>query len=274
MTDSAVPTVAEMLARNAPSAPAIGAPDREWLTHGALRALAERTVAALNGMGIGRNDRVAIVAPNGPEMATAFLSIACGATTAPLNPSYKADEYEFYLTDLKAKALVVQHGFESTSREVAHKLGIPVLELVPQTDSPAGSFSLRADSPLEGTPDRGGFAGADDIALVLHTSGTTARPKIVPLSQSNIMASAHHIGQTLALTQDDVCLNIMPLFHIHGLIAAVLSSIAAGGSAACTPGLNAFKFFGWMTAVRPTSRSSRRRACALSGRHRRRCPLR
>jgi acyl-CoA synthetase (AMP-forming)/AMP-acid ligase II len=252
MTDIAVHTVAEMLTRNAPSAPAIGAPDREWLTHGALRDLAWRTVAALNGLGIGRNDRVAIVAPNGPEMATAFLSIACGATTAPLNPTYKAEEYEFYLSDLKAKALVVQYGFESASRDVARKLGIPVLELIPEMEGAAGLFSLRPESPLAGTANQIGFAAADDVALVLHTSGTTARPKIVPLSQANIMASARHIGHTLALTPDDVCLNIMPLFHIHGLIAAVLSSIAAGGSVACTPGLNAFKFYGWMTAARPT----------------------
>ena len=83
-----------------------------------------------------------------------------------------------------------------------------------------------------GTPRRrrGGFAEEDDIALVLHTSGTTSRPKIVPLTQINVTASAYHIGDTLALTQDDVCLNIMPLFHIHGLIAATLSSIAAGAA--------------------------------------------
>jgi acyl-CoA synthetase (AMP-forming)/AMP-acid ligase II len=90
------------------------------------------------------------------------------------------------------------------------------------------------------------------VALVLHTSGTTSRPKIVPLRHINITASAYHIGETLALTPDDVCLNIMPLFHIHGLIAATLSSLAAGAAVCCTPGFNAFRFFSWFAAVRPT----------------------
>ena len=98
----------------------------------------------------------------------------------------------------------------------------------------------------------GGFAQDGDIALVLHTSGTTSRPKIVPLSQINVTASAYHIGHTLALREEDVCLNIMPLFHIHGLIAATLSTIAAGASVVCTPGFNALKFFSWMEEARPT----------------------
>ena len=87
---------------------------------------------------------------------------------------------------------------------------------------------------------------------MLHTSGTTSRPKIVPLRHVNVTASAFHIARTLALTPDDVCLNIMPLFHIHGLIAAVLASLAAGGSVSCTPGFNAFRFFGWLGEVRPS----------------------
>ena len=87
---------------------AIGAPGRPPITFRQLRALAVRTVEALNGMGIGRNDRVAIVLPNGPEMASAFISIACGATTAPLNPAYRAEEFDFYLSDLNAKALVIR----------------------------------------------------------------------------------------------------------------------------------------------------------------------
>src|SRR5208283_544566 len=98
----------------------------------------------------------------------------------------------------------------------------------------------------------GGFAEEVDIALILHTSGTTSRPKMVPLSQINVTASAYHIGQSLSLTPADVCLNIMPLFHIHGLIAATLSSLAAGASVVCTPGFNALKFFSWFEEIDPT----------------------
>ncbi len=252
MTDYPADTVLDLLARGADSAPAIGAPGRKSLTYAGLRDLARRTVADLNRMGIGRNDRVAIVLPNGPEMAAAFVAIAAGATTAPLNPGYKADEFAFYLGDLNARALVIQQGMDSPARAMAAERGIPIVELVPGADGPAGAFTLAPPSGLGGTPAAPGAAAAGDVALVLHTSGTTSRPKIVPLRQVNITASAYHIAGTLRLAPDDVCLNIMPLFHIHGLIAATLSSLAAGASVCCTPGFNAFRFFTWFAEVRPS----------------------
>lgn len=252
MTDYPADTISALLTRGADGAPAIGAPGRAWLTHGGLRALARRTVADLNAAGIGRGDRVAIVLPNGPEAAASFVTIACGATTAPLNPAYKADEFAFYLGDLGARALVVQAGSDTPARQAAIDRGIPVIELVPDMDGPAGGFTLHPPAGMAAVPERPGDAEAEDLALVLHTSGTTSRPKIVPLRHINVTASAYNIGATLALTADDVCLNIMPLFHIHGLIAATLSSLAAGGAVSCTPGFNAFRFYPWFTEVRPT----------------------
>ncbi len=240
-------TILDLLT-GADAAPAIGAPDRAPLTHGALRALVRDTVAALNAVGIGRGDKVAIVLPNGPEMAAAFIAIAGGAVTCPLNPAYRADEFAFYMDDLKARALVVLAGAETPAREAAARLGTPLLELVP--GEAAGAFTLTGGTP--GAAARPGLAGADDVGLVLHTSGTTSRPKIVPLLHRNLAASARHIGTTLALTPADTCLNIMPLFHIHGLIAATLSSLAAGGQVVCTPGFNALRFFALLDAVRPS----------------------
>ena len=241
-------TLNALLASGAAGAPAIRAPGRPALSYAGLRDLAAATIARLNGIGIGRNDRVAIVLPNGPEMAAAFIAIGAGATTAPLNPAYRADEFNFYLADLKAKALVVQKGVATEARDVAAKLGVTVLELVPGEH--AGSFTLEGGSPAQAA--QPGAAEAGDIALVLHTSGTTARPKIVPLSQANICASARHIGATLALSPADACLNIMPLFHIHGLIAAVLSSLGAGGAVICTPGFDALRFFRLLDEERPS----------------------
>ena len=242
-------TVLELLDRADPSAAAIGAPGRGDLTYAELGALIGETAGALNGFGIGRNDAVAIVLPNGPEMATAFLGVAAAATAAPLNPGYREEEFEFYLTDLEARAVLVQVGEESPVRAVAERLGIGLIELQP-ADGPAGGYRLQ--SALAGAPARAGMAEADDVALVLHTSGTTSRPKIVPLSQRNVCASARQIGETLALDRSDRCLNIMPLFHIHGLIAAVLSTVAAGGSVVCSPGFNALRFFGWLEEVQPS----------------------
>jgi len=244
----AATTIPALLAAGPADRPAIRAPERPSLSFAGLRALAERTVAALNGIGIGRGDRVAIVLPNGPEMAASFVAIACGATTAPLNPAYKDDEFEFYLNDLKARALVVQQGVETPARAVAQRLGIAVLELIP--GEAAGSFTLAGGTP--GAAARPGMAEAGEVALVLHTSGTTARPKIVPLTHTNVTASAHNIATTLRLSEEDACLNVMPLFHIHGLIAATLASLAGGGAVICTGGFNALRFFGLLDAERPS----------------------
>lgn len=244
-------TISELLARGKATDIAIGAPSRTALTYAGLVEHAKKTVAALNARGVGRNDRVAIVLPNGPEMASAFLAIGAGATTAPLNPAYRAEEFDFYLSDLKAKALIVEKGSTSPAIEVARKHGVTVLEIAWSETDPAGSFTV--DGGGTATPaGNGGMAEPDDIALILHTSGTTSRPKIVPLSQANIAASAANIVATTKLTSGDRCLNIMPLFHIHGLIAAVSSSIHAGASVFCSPGFNALKFFGWLDEVKPT----------------------
>lgn len=243
-------TIIERLARGDDAAPAILAPDRAALTHGDLRRLMADTVARLNGLGIGRGDRVAIVLANGPEMATAFVSVAAAATTAPLNPAYREDEFDFYLSDIGAKALVVASDEAGPAVTVAERRGIAVLRLLPDTAGPAGRFTL--EGAAIGDAAQSGLAEEGDTALLLHTSGTTSRPKLVPLSHANLAASAAHIGATLRLTPDDRCLNIMPLFHIHGLIAAVLASLAAGGSTFCTPGFNALRFFAWLSEATPT----------------------
>ncbi|MCP5371362.1 MAG: AMP-binding protein [Hyphomicrobiales bacterium] len=240
----------DILTGGADAAPAIGAPGRAPLTYGGLRALAADTAAVLNGWGIGRGDRVAIVLPNGPEMAAAFVAIATAASTAPLNPAYREDEFDFYLSDLNARALVVPAGADGPARAVAARRGIPVLELADDPEAPAGTFTLAGGAAAAAA--NPGPSQADDEGLVLHTSGTTSRPKIVPLAQRNLAASAGHIGATLHLTPEDRCLNIMPLFHIHGLIAGVLTTLAAGAQIVCAPGFNALKVFAWLDEVRPT----------------------
>ena len=237
-----------------PDAVVILAPERRPLTYSRLYGQVVNIVDALNSLGIGRNDRVAIVLPNGPEMAAAFVAIGSGATTAPLNPAYRAEEFRFYLNDLSAKALVVEQGSDSPAVAVAGELGVPVVELIADDAGPAGAFTLSGSGSGSGggAPAQGGPAEPSDVALVLHTSGTTSRPKIVPLSHANVTASARNIAATLALAPQDRCLNVMPLFHIHGLMAAVLASLSAGASVFCTPGFNALKVFAWMEEARPS----------------------
>jgi acyl-CoA synthetase (AMP-forming)/AMP-acid ligase II len=245
-------TITEVLAAGDGPSEAISAPETRPLTYTELRAQVERAVTALNGFGLGRGDRVAIVLPNGPEMAVSFLATASGCTAAPLNPAYRAEEFEFYMSDLHAKALIVERGSQSAALGVAEKLGIGVLELTPTPNVGAGAFDLTclAKVPANGSPS--GFAQSDDIALILHTSGTTSRPKVVPLSQRNVTASAHNIATTLRLSPTDRGLVVMPLFHIHGLMAALLAPLSVGSHVFCTSGFNALKFFGWMGLSRPT----------------------
>src|SRR4051794_37446959 len=226
MTDA--DSISLLLSRGTAGSNAIGAPERTSLTYGGLRDLAPPAVEDLNAIGIGRGDRVAFVLNNGPELAAAFVCIAAGAAAAPLNPGYRAEEFEFYLGDLRPKALVIEAGMASPSRLVAAKLGVPVVELHPQRGEGAGSFRLEPPAGMSAAARSPGAASGDDVALLLHTSGTTSRPKLVPLLQRNVTASARHIGTTLALSPADTCLNIMPLFHVHGLMAGVLSSLGAG----------------------------------------------
>jgi acyl-CoA synthetase (AMP-forming)/AMP-acid ligase II len=245
-------TIGSLLESGSADDAALSAPGGVSLTYAALRGLVQWTVAALRAHGIGSDDRVAIVLDNGPEMAAAFLGIAAGATAAPLNPAYRAEEYEFYLTDLGAKLLVVAKDSTSPVIDVAKRLGIPMARLVAQPRQGSGSFVLEFDSPAQRTRLDPVLSSETDNALVLHTSGTTSRPKIVPLTQRNICTSAHNVRDTLALTATDRNLSIMPLFHIHGLIASLLAPLSAGGTVCCTPGFQALRFFSWLTEARPT----------------------
>jgi len=233
-----------------PDAPALLAPGREPLSYSGLLAQVDGTLAALHRRAIGRGSCVAIALPNGPEMAAAFLSVASGAVCAPLNPAYREAEFDFYLSDLEPKALIAERAAASPAIAAAQARGIEILYLQPIEDQPAGTFRLEGCGPSPPGPI--GAAEAEDVALVLHTSGTTSRPKQVPLSNANLCHSARNIQRVLELTATDRCLNVMPLFHIHGLAAAVLASLASGASVVCTPGFYAPRFFEWLAEFAPT----------------------
>jgi acyl-CoA synthetase (AMP-forming)/AMP-acid ligase II len=245
---SADRTLRGLIASGRDDAVAIAAHEAKPLTYAGLRSVIHRTQRSLNELGIGRSDRVAIVLPNGPEMATAFLGVASATASAPLNPAYRQDEFEFYLEDLNAKALIIEAGSESPAIDAAERLGVALITLAPE--GPAGAFRLLGSEV--GAAAEPGLAEPGNVALILHTSGTTSRPKIVPLTHANIWTSARNIAASLELSENDRALNVMPLFHIHGLIAGLSAPLSRGGAVFCTPGFNALKFFGEMEEAQPT----------------------
>ena len=237
-------------AAQTPTATALLAPDCPQLTYDRLDLQIATVGNVLSSLGIGRHDRVALILPNGATMAVAFLAIAASVTCAPLNPAYRERELNFYLSDLQPKALIIQADLDSPARDVAKNLGIAIVELIPTLGAPAGIFTLAGAAIAD--PIGHEFARSTDIALVLHTSGTTSQPKLVPLTQQNLCASAAHIRTSLALTPQDRGLNVMPLFHIHGLVGVLLSSLSAGASVICTSGFDASQFFEWLATFSPT----------------------
>ncbi|GAB3441142.1 AMP-binding protein [Actinophytocola sediminis] len=244
-------TLIEQHASARPEATALCAPDRDPLT---CRALADRVAHVgrkLNNLGIGRGHRVAIVLPNGPDLAVAFLAVATYAAAAPLNPAYREPEFEFFLADMKADALLVAGGSDSPATAVARRLGIRVVTLEPDRTAAAGTFQLTGDA-VRLSADRTGPADADATALLLHTSGTTARPKLVPLTHANLCVAADNTRRAFAIGDSDLCLNMMPLHHAHGLTSTLLASLIGGGGIICTPGFSDTGFFAWLEAYRPT----------------------
>ncbi|MEM7347960.1 MAG: AMP-binding protein, partial [Chloroflexota bacterium] len=241
----------KMQGTNTPNAPALAAPNRSPLSYAQLCEQGQRVVAVLNQLRIGRNDRVALVLPDGPEMVVAFCAVATGAAAAPLNPAYRESEFEFYLSDLQAKAVVVLSNVDSPARQVAQKLAIPVLELTPSLSEPAGIFTLSLSGELLESASEPLFSQADDLGFVLHTSGTTARPKLVPCTQTNLMAGASLTGQAYNLGTNDRYLCIMPMTHTHALIT-MLTTLVTGGTLFATPKFEATQFFDWFKAFDPT----------------------
>lgn len=218
------------------------------LTYTELWQLIGQVNLQLVHFGITKHDSVALVLPNGMEMAISFLAVAASAICAPLNSNYREAEYEFYLKDLQPKALICQPGNADVACKVATKLDIPIVEIV--SDLSEGIFRLDIDNSKDGQANQ--FAQEDDIALVLHTSGTTSRPKMVPLTHNNLCSSAQNISNVLELVSGDRCLNVMPLFHIHGLVGSLLSSLISGASIVCTSGFAAPQFWPWCSEFHPT----------------------
>ncbi len=231
-------TLNEVLERGDAKATAIAVPGGPSLTYGQLREQVEVAADGLARLGLVRGHRIALVLPNSVETIVLFLAAAATGTAAPLNHAYKEDEFRFYLEDTEARALVVPPGGGEAARRALPAGAI----LVEAATDAAGRVVIESSSPRD-VSRNASAAAADDVALVLHTSGTTSRPKLVPLRQRNLAFSAETIAATYHLTEDDVALCVMPLFHIHGLMASTMATFWSGGTLVVPPAFDAMTFW-------------------------------
>jgi acyl-CoA synthetase (AMP-forming)/AMP-acid ligase II len=192
------------------------------LTYGELGEAVGVLAGRLSALGVERGSRVALVVPSGPDFVQLLLAlVALGATAAPLNPAYTRDEYAFYLEDLGPELLLLAAGELRAAREAAGR--VRIVEVASSRGGPPMLAGAEAEAPFE-------EAEPDDIALLLHTSGTTSRPKQVPLLQRNLAASTRTVAAFYDLGPGDVSYVAMPLFHVHGLVASTFAALGAGGS--------------------------------------------
>ena len=229
MTGATPPVAESLLAimREGSPHPALVCPDDGTVvSHAQLASAVHKLAGLLAGLGVAPGQRVAMVLANGPEIVELLLAVAAlGAIAAPMNPGYTEAEYRFYLDDLDPSLLLVQTGRGADARAAADRRPVADVTVVP------GRPPVLSVAGVEAAQERAFVAGsAADVALLLHTSGTTRRPKQVPLLQRNLMASARAIGAHYQLGEADVSYCAMPLFHVHGLIASTLAQLAAGGS--------------------------------------------
>ena len=236
--------------RNSPDRPAIIAPGGAALTYGALWARTNQIVRELRDFGIGGSDRVAVVLPGGPEASVATIAVAAGAVCVSLHPGFAAEEWRRYFADLRVAGLLTRSDVDSASRSVAYGLGIPVIDLALSPDQGPGAFKLVCPKPRPAVI--GDLATGAGDAFMLLTSGTTSRPKLVPLTHASVCLSAHNVGAAVALQAQDRLLSVLPLFHAHGLISGLVAALAAGSSVVCPPKFDAAAFFGWLKQCRPT----------------------
>jgi len=231
-------TLDQALQRGDSKSPAIVVPGGPRLTYAELREQVASAADGLARLGLGRDDRIALVLPNSVETIVLFLAAAFAGTAAPLNPAYKEDEFQFYLGDTAARALVVPPGRgEAARRALPHGVLLVEASLDDQRRIVLESSGRRHLARSAQMPH------GDDVALVLHTSGTTSRPKLVPLRQRNLAFSAENIARTYGLTPDDVAMCVMPLFHIHGLMASTMATFVSGGTVIVPPAFDGMTFW-------------------------------
>jgi oxalate---CoA ligase len=249
MIPSPVLTVRELIfsGNQDPDHPAIESPDFPAISYQGLREQIQYVVKTLNARGFGRNARIAVLTPGGPETAVLMISVMAGFTCVSINPWYTCDEYERYFPKLRINAIIVQKGDTTPARSAAEAQNLPVIEMILSPES-RHIFSLMPELPPEGKPR---FAGPDDIALIVLTSGTTDTPKIVPLTQRLVCTAIEKDAVANRYTAEERVLLITPLYHMLAN-SNLMQVMFVGGTAICTRDFIASDIVPLLKKFRPT----------------------
>ncbi len=216
------PATLRQLVTRSDNHPALVVPESgASLSYAALQRALDRAAGRLAALGVREGDRVALAAANGPALVVAFLALAArGSAAAPLNPALGAAELTAELGDLRVSRLL--HDGSATAATAAAQASVTASAI--GLEDALLHIDGRAGDPSEAV------GNPDALALLLHTSGTTSKPKTVPIRQRNLVASTGAVVRTYGLTGEDVTMCVMPLFHVHGLVAAVLATLSTGGT--------------------------------------------
>lgn len=233
-------------ARRFADAPALCAGPGRVLSHRQLAAVQTAQVAALRAAGIDPGDRIGVVLPRSADAAAVSLVLASAACCVPLNPDATAPELTAALQRTGCRWLVAQP--HSAAWQCGQALGLACIDV---TTEPAGGFRFEHLPPAD-RPVAAVAATARDTALLLQTSGSSAEPKLVPLSHRQLLCSAANLVRSLALGPQDRCLNMLPLFHVGGLVDLLLAPLSVGGAVQVTERISAREFLAALDGFRPT----------------------
>lgn len=228
----------------------LNAPD---LTYGGFMTQLHKVIEALTAWGIGHDDRVMIMLPNGPEVLIALHGVASVAVAFVLDPNAGADQVEYLMDFIQPKAILLLDGLDGAGRERAQALGVRIIDVTPTPQLGAGTFDfVQPHPPLMTTPV---LNGPDDLSFLVSTSGTTALPKLIPKTQDAMLQGiqdllelqAHVVSEPAPL----VSLNYLPL-HLNYGIWLTTGALISGGHTVCMPSLDLASYFDWLDRYRPT----------------------
>ncbi|KAI1439277.1 peroxisomal-coenzyme A synthetase [Xylaria sp. CBS 124048] len=232
------------------------------ITYESLLAHCSSFQRKLAAIGVSHASPVSIAVANSYEFVVSFLATSWQrAIAAPLNPAYKQGEFEFYIDDIKSALVLVPRGAyeaQAPSVKAAKRFNAAIAECYWDATKGEVALDVKYQGQLKGAKKSAVLSPrTDDVALVLHTSGTTSRPKVVPLTHRNLTRTMKNIQNTYQLTAADRTMLVMPLFHVHGLLCALLAPLYSGGSMVVPPKFSASEFWrdfithgaNWYTAV-------------------------